>query len=139
MLIMTFNNLYQLLFVSQETLSQSVSQGEISDCVGRQDILSRALPLPEYPGRLRGVGYGPSQQDIFGYQKHSKKDETSELKMMIAQLYKKVNDLEASKQDKVPVEAHQPEMPTPDSARDSCTIASPEVINCKLFFVVCIT
>ena len=59
--------------------------------------------------------------------------------MMIAQLYKKVNDLEASKQDKVPVEAHQPEMPTPDSARDSCTIALPEVINFKLFFVVCIT
>ena len=50
-------NKFTLLFVSQVAISQSVSQGEIHDCYGRQDILSRALPMPEYSGRIRGVGH----------------------------------------------------------------------------------
>ncbi|XP_028803232.1 uncharacterized protein LOC114758346 [Neltuma alba] len=48
-----------------ESLSQEVSQGAYS--ADDQDILRRALGTPDHPGLLRGVGYGVTKRDYFGY------------------------------------------------------------------------
>ncbi|XP_058783885.1 uncharacterized protein LOC131658630 [Vicia villosa] len=45
----------QKVFEKCETLSQSISPDEGNDC---RSILSRALDIPEYSGRVRGKGFG---------------------------------------------------------------------------------
>lgn len=84
--------------MNQETLAQSVSQGELANSFGRQDILAPALPTKEHFGHLRGVGFGGSQSTIYGSRKRAKQDskETIELKKMIAELYKEVEELRNS-------------------------------------------
>ena len=56
----------------QVILTQSISQEEIN-ATGRDDILARALKRPEYPGRVRGIGFTVCQRDYFQPQKRTKK------------------------------------------------------------------
>lgn len=119
-----FNNLV-IIFVPQRDIAQS--EGDITDCSGGSDILGRAFPAKEYPGRLRGVGYGISQKDIFGKPKHAKHDELEEWKSMVAQLVTQVNELQSWKQEKEK-EMMDVEKDHPHSAKDSCTLKSHEVI-----------
>lgn len=42
---------------------------DLENYVGRDDLLSRALGVPEYGGRVRGTGFGVTQKSYFGSQK----------------------------------------------------------------------
>ncbi|XP_050896829.1 uncharacterized protein LOC127103624 [Lathyrus oleraceus] len=51
----------QQIFEKCETLSQSIVPYEDTDC---RSILSRALDVPEYSGRVRGKGFGITQKSL---------------------------------------------------------------------------
>ena len=107
-----------------------------------EDILSQVIPIKEYPGRVRGMGFGVSPGAIFGSQKRTRHpadaSETEELRRMVAQLYRKVQELEDSKKDKESVEKdeHELPIPNPNSVRDSCTIMCPEVIIVRFLSIL---
>ncbi|KAJ1433728.1 Papain-like cysteine peptidase superfamily [Sesbania bispinosa] len=48
-----------------ENLTQTIPQEKLQT-MGKDDILSRALGVPEHPGRVRAAGFGVSQKSIFG-------------------------------------------------------------------------
>lgn len=89
----------------QENLSQSVPKDELQDDP-RQDILARALNVPEYPGRVRAAGLGVCQKRYFSGKKRRRKNPTVEemddlkaqlqqMKTMMCEMSKKLNDKEA--------------------------------------------
>ncbi|KAJ1420456.1 Papain-like cysteine peptidase superfamily [Sesbania bispinosa] len=49
----------------EENLTQTIPQEKLQT-MGKDDILSRALGVPEHPGRVRAAGFGVSQKSIFG-------------------------------------------------------------------------
>lgn len=119
----------------QEIRSQCGSEGEITDSCSHQDLLAQALPTKEYPGRVRGVGFGVSQKSILGSRKCTNHEKTEELQQKVEFLLKELQELKSTK-------VHQPELPipTPDIVRpipisvtDSCNFTVPGVIE---FFTV---
>ncbi|XP_057415978.1 uncharacterized protein LOC130710657 [Lotus japonicus] len=88
-----------------ENLSQSVPKDELQDDP-RQDILARALNVPEYPGRVRAAGLGVCQKRYFSGKKRRRMNPTVEemddlkaqlqqMKTMMCEMSKKLNDKEA--------------------------------------------
>ena len=53
---------------------------ELATYVGRDDLLSRALGVPEYDGRVRGTGFGVTQTTYFGRQKRPNKSDFLQLR-----------------------------------------------------------
>lgn len=97
--------------VCQETLSQR----KIQDC----DILGRALNLPEYPGRVRGLGFGVSKKNYFPPQKRSKQQDERELQHlrdMVESLQHQVNNLMQKVDRQTNFSSH--------NTKESCTLAS---------------
>ncbi|KAJ1416659.1 Ulp1 protease family, C-terminal catalytic domain [Sesbania bispinosa] len=75
----------------QPVLDQSsVPQGNIQNC-GREDILGKALKVPEHSGKVRDMGYGVCQKDSTPCQKRSKQVSLHELRTM----RQEINDLHA--------------------------------------------
>lgn len=75
-------------FVYQGNLSQFASQEDLQYC-GRDDILGKALNVPEHPGRVRAVGFGVSQKVYFNSRKRPQEYESESVKKMRQEL----NDL----------------------------------------------
>lgn len=117
----------------QETLSQSVSQGEKQDC-GSQDILGKVFNVPEQPGRVRGVGFGVSIKDYFPPQKRQKRDNASEIQRLtevVESLMRQVNDLENRLQMQNDVERQPNSRP---SAIHSCML-TPSNLHVVIIFL----
>ena len=77
----------------QETLSQSLSPDEANDC---RSILSRALDVREYSGRVRGKGFGitPTSLNI----KKQKALSNKELEQKLEALQAEVRELRKEKE-----------------------------------------
>ncbi|KAK7293030.1 hypothetical protein RJT34_15891 [Clitoria ternatea] len=77
-----------------ENLSQSMSQLE-SKGPTRDDILAKVLNVPEHPGRVRGVGFGVCQRDVFNRQKQPRptKEEFEQLKIKLDELTQMVVEM----------------------------------------------
>lgn len=52
----------------------------LASYVGRDDLLTRALGVPEYDGRVRGTGFAVTQSSYFGRQKRPNKSDFSQLR-----------------------------------------------------------
>ncbi|XP_028798627.1 uncharacterized protein LOC114754058 [Neltuma alba] len=108
-----------------ESLSQEVSQGAYS--VDDQDILRRALGTPDHPGLLRGVGYGVTKRDYFGYrQKPSSSCTPSSAKFMELKeetrwLKEQVKVQALLIEQLIKNQAPQPAPNLSPSGKDSCT------------------
>lgn len=120
--------------MNQESISQSVSQREITDSDGPNDILGRALALEEYSGRLRGLGFGISPTTLWVSKRQRKEEERErkeeerdsrerKLEAMVLMLHKELTELKA----KVDPGTNDVSSSNPDNLRDSCNIASNEV------------
>lgn len=133
----------------QEILSQSLPQEEVQE--DDRDILARALNVSEYPGRVRGKGFGVTPRDCFPSQKRKKDDELAQMREMmkvlsaqVFEMQKKLQDQERQLQDQrdkgentAPERQALDNIPCIPSAKDSCTLASntiPEV-NIVLYYV----
>ena len=57
---------------------------ELAHYVGRDDLLSRALGVPEYGGRVRGTGFGVTPTSYFGRQKRPSFSDVSQLREEMA-------------------------------------------------------
>ena len=81
-------------FSYQETLSQTLTPEE-SQTISQDDILAKALGVPEHPGRIRAVGYGVTQKSVFGQQSqlHPSHNEWMQMKQSLAHLTQVVAQL----------------------------------------------
>lgn len=139
------------MFVHQESISQSVSQGDCSS-TGEQDILARALGREEYKGRVRGYGYGIAPTTVFGPKTHvtipcaqckvmeAKYDEISKNVAVLMEERLMYKQLFAQSFAAPSLAAPSPAAPSPaalltgqDSARDSCTPASTQVFIITMY------
>ena len=79
----------------QETLSQSLSPDEANDC---RSILSRALDVREYSGRVRGKGFGitPTSLNI----KKQKALSNKELQQTLEAIQAEVRELRKEKEER---------------------------------------
>lgn len=134
------------MFVHQQSISQSVSQGDLTDCDGHQDVLARALGREERQGRIRGYGYGIPPTTVFGPKKSQSKgcgdckvmaEKYDELSKNVAVLMEERQMFKQLLAQRIgapspaappPAEPISPAAP-PHSARDSCTIPSTQVFN----------
>ena len=127
--------------MNQETISQAVTQGELTDC-SEKEVLTRALGKEEYRGRTRGCGLGVAPSKYLGTKKGSceKKDceQCGQLLALYEGLQHKYEGLQ-SQMDEIRRECGLVPTATADSSlvrdsgRDSCTIPSNKVI------IVCFT
>ncbi|XP_028785797.1 uncharacterized protein LOC114741714 [Neltuma alba] len=108
-----------------ESLSQEVSQGAYS--ADDQDILRRALGTPDHPGLLRGVGYGVTKRDYFGYRQKPSSSctpssaEFMELKEETRWLKEQVKAQALLIEQLIKNQAPQPAPNLSPSGKDSCT------------------
>ncbi|XP_058783948.1 uncharacterized protein LOC131658698 [Vicia villosa] len=83
----------QKVFEKCETLSQSISPDEDNDC---RSILSRALDIPKYSGRVRGKGFGITPTSL--KMKKQKAPSNRELQETLYALQAEVRELEREKE-----------------------------------------
>ncbi|XP_058786433.1 uncharacterized protein LOC131661047 isoform X3 [Vicia villosa] len=83
----------QKVFEKCETLSQSISPDEGNDC---RSILSRALNVPEYSGRVRGKGFGITPTSL--KMKKQKAPSNRELQETLYALQAEVRELKREKE-----------------------------------------
>ncbi|XP_058770990.1 uncharacterized protein LOC131644494 isoform X3 [Vicia villosa] len=83
----------QKVFEKCETLSQSISPDEDNDC---RSILSRALDIPEYSGRVRGKGFGITPTSL--KMKKQKAPSNRELQETLYALQAEVRELKREKE-----------------------------------------
>ncbi|XP_058760680.1 uncharacterized protein LOC131634023 isoform X2 [Vicia villosa] len=81
------------VFEKCETLSQSISPDESNDC---RSILSRALDIPEYSGRVRGKGFGITPTSL--KMKKQKAPRNRELQETLYALQAEVRELKREKE-----------------------------------------
>ncbi|XP_028801278.1 uncharacterized protein LOC114756495 [Neltuma alba] len=111
----------------QESLSQEVSHGAYS--ADDQDILRRALGTPDHPGLLRGVGYGVTKRDYFGYRQKPSSSctpssaEFMELKEETRWLKEQVKVQALLIEQLIKIQAPQPAPNLSPSGKDSCTFS----------------
>lgn len=109
----------------QEALSQSLPADEVYD--PRVDILSQALHEPEYPGRVRGLGFGVTQKQYFPHRKRHTQHEFDALNSKVDNMTEKMAWMESQlmslhQKDK-PDNVEQPDVVI-RSGNGSCTVAS---------------
>ena len=80
--------------------------------------------MPEYGGRIRGVGHPVSKKT--SSVPHTKRDDLEDWKKMVGRLYKDVEHLKHIVQDKEK-ELDEAEGRPHQSGKDSCTFRKPEV------------
>lgn len=120
--------------MNQETISQAVSQGELTDC-SEKEILTRALEKEEYRGRTRGCGLGVAPSKYLGRKKKTSEQKDCQNCGKYLELYEdlqhKYEDMQSQMND---LRRECGLVPTADSSlvrdsgRDSCTIPSNKVI-----------
>ncbi|BAT95929.1 hypothetical protein VIGAN_08277400 [Vigna angularis var. angularis] len=116
-------------------LSQTNSEEMSND---HSNILSEALCLPEYPGRVRGMGFGVGHRDYFPSKKrptyHEHDKLTAQVKDMSERMARMENELISLRKIGTPNTTEEANI---DSGQRSCTLSSnsfPEgVSSCKLF------
>ena len=118
-------------------LSQTINPNEISDA--RSDILSQALCLPEYPGRVRAVGFGVTHKGYFPPKRRFTQQEhdalTTQMKNMTERMARMEKEIFSLRQKDSSDSIEQPDVGI-DSGKGSCTLPSnsfPEVTNLSLF------
>lgn len=101
----------------------------------RSDILSQALCLPEYPGRVRAMGFGVNHKDYFSPKKRYTQEDhdklTSQMKDMIERMTRMENEITLLRKKDTSNNIEQPDIGV-NSGQGSCTISSnsfPEVTN----------
>ncbi|XP_058733074.1 uncharacterized protein LOC131604663 [Vicia villosa] len=80
-----------------EALTQSLTEEERGEDLGRNDILFQALDLPEYSGRVRSYGFGVSAKDIFPRQAPPTQAHIDKIYLMFNTLTKRLETLESEK------------------------------------------
>lgn len=118
--------------MNQEAISQSVSQGELTDC-SEKEILTRALGREEYSGRTRGAGYGVNPTEYFGpkHKAHDQNQECPQCKVMLAMyqsMQAQLNDIQSHYGHLMQPVPPPPPPATDISTRDSCTMPSTKVL-----------
>lgn len=92
----------------QETLTQLKSQEEIVEC-GPTDILSQVLNVPEYPGRIKGKGFGVGKKGLFPPQKRYKQEDMDRLNKVVDTLVSKLSEFEKQLQEVRELQEKPPE------------------------------
>src|SRR4051812_45256860 len=106
-------------------MSQSVSTGEDQD---NRSVLSRALDVPEYPGRMRGKGHGVTPSSFY---KHSRRrNPTNEdVLQKFQELQAQVSELQRDKEIYMREKCNTSSVKeTSDKASINCQRKFPEVI-----------
>ncbi|CAA0825195.1 Unknown protein, partial [Striga hermonthica] len=76
-----------------ENLAQCLSDEDVERNV-HLDILSKAINGKEYPGRIRGIGFGVSQKNCFPPKKRVKHDEVQSLKNDLKAVMERLQEME---------------------------------------------
>ncbi|GER34281.1 lipid-transfer protein [Striga asiatica] len=76
-----------------ENLAQGLSDEDAERNV-HLDILSQAINAKEYPGRVRGIGFGVSRKDCFPPKKRVKHDEVQSLKNNLNAVVARLEEME---------------------------------------------
>ena|ERR1044072_1018351 len=78
-----------------------MAEGDLGDC-GRQDILAKALNVPEHPGRVRCAGFPVSQRVYFDSQNqaHNEFEQVKNLQAQLNDLRKVVQEMQKQTQKK---------------------------------------
>lgn len=108
---------------------------------GPNDLLGRALAIEEYSGRLRGLGQGVTPTSHWSAKRQKKEEKRRkeeeqqqkqrEMEASLASLQAEVAQLKAMYR---PVSEEVPS-PNPNSFRDSCNLASNEVIIVQPYYL----
>ncbi|GER32294.1 hypothetical protein STAS_08351, partial [Striga asiatica] len=77
----------------KENLAQGLSDEDAERNV-HLDILSQAINAKEYPGRVRGIGFGVSRKDCFPPKKRVKHDEVQSLKNNLNAVVARLEEME---------------------------------------------
>src|SRR3954464_5734935 len=106
-------------------MSQSVSTGEDQD---NRSVLSRALDVPEYPGRVRSKGHGVTPTSFY---KHSRRinPTNEEVLQKLHELQAQVSELKKDKEMYMREKCNTSSVKeTSDKASINCQRKLPEVI-----------
>lgn len=88
-----------LTFMIQVDIAES--GGDLDDC-GRDDILAKAMKVPEHPGRVRCAGFSVSQKVYFDSRKqnHNDSEQVRNLQAQLDELRKVVQEMQKQTQKK---------------------------------------
>lgn len=109
-------------------MSQSVSTGD-----DNRSVLSRALDVPEYPGRVRGKGHGVTPTSFY---KHPRRRNLTndEVMQKLMELQAQVSELQRDKEMYMRERCNTPSgKETSDKASINCQNKFPEVIINSFF------